>query len=101
MSKYEDIIQMIREQGGVLNQPCIEIAIMTGPKSCKIGDFTLEEQDLCFSEHLLFQAAIKVSVSESHMDKSAYLTPLKTGDVVAIQKLTETKYLVLAKVVGM
>lgn len=33
---YAEFVQMMREQGAANNGPSIELAVMTGPKSCKI-----------------------------------------------------------------
>lgn len=97
----EDLVRIIQEEGGKNNPPGIELAVMTGAKSCKIGDFQLSETDLLFSEHLLSRIATTVSVSTAHIDQSQYLSPLKSGDDVAIIRVSKTKYLILDKVVGL
>ncbi|WP_186424165.1 DUF2577 family protein [Lacrimispora celerecrescens] len=97
----EDLVRIMREEGAKSNPPGIEFAVMTGAKSCRIGDFPLSEEDLIFSEHLLNPIATTVSVNTAHIDQSQYLSPLKSGDDVAIIKVSKTKYLVLDKVVGL
>ncbi len=61
----------------------------------------MAEEDLIFSEHLLNRLAIKVSVSESHSDQSQYMQPLQAGDEVAVIRVSQTRYLVLDRVVGL
>lgn len=94
-------MRIMQEEGAKNNPPTIEFATMTGPKSCKIGDLLLVEEDLIFSEHLLNRLAIKVSVSESHSDQSQYIQPLQVGDEVAVIRVSQTRYLVLDRVVGL
>ncbi|RFZ79853.1 DUF2577 domain-containing protein [Lacrimispora amygdalina] len=91
----------MQEEGAKNNPPTIEFATMTGPKSCKIGDLLLVEEDLIFSEHLLNRLTIMVSVSESHSDQSQYIQPLQVGDEVAVIRVSQTRYLVLDRVVGL
>ena len=100
MGQYEEIVRLMRTEGAKSNPEGIRLAVMTGPDSCKIGDFPLMKEDLLFADHLLVTTATKVSVTESHSDASLYLTALKSGDTVAVIRLNVTKYLVLERVVS-
>lgn len=89
----------------------IQVAEMVSPNSCKIGDLVLTAEDLLFNENLTVKVASKVSGQcpevGSLQDTSTYISPLKTGDKVAIYKVkgsdpndyTSTLYLVLGKLV--
>lgn len=48
---YAGFVQMMREQGG--GGMAIELATMTGPKSCKIGTLELSGSDLYIPDRLL------------------------------------------------
>lgn len=95
------MVRIIQAEGARNNPPTVEFATMTGPKSCKKGDLPLGEEDLIFSEHLLKPITTKVAVSESYFDKSQYTQPLKAGDIVAMMRVSETKYWVMERVVGL
>ena len=100
MSAYDELICIIREQGAVYNQEGPALAVMTGPDSCEIGAFKLSREDLYIAEHLLKTVATKVNVPESHQDASTYIQPLQAGGIVLVQKVTETAYVVIERVVG-
>lgn len=82
-----------------------QFAQMTGPTTCKIGTLTLTKDDLLFAEHLLKPVCTKVSeISQAEgsycTDKSAYLPALKAGDVVLIRQMSDSKFVVIEKVVS-
>ena len=53
---YAEFVQMMREQGAANNGPSIELAVMTGPKSCKIGTLRLSGEDLYIPDRLMSPA---------------------------------------------
>lgn len=94
---------MMRDEGAVNNSSGIQLGVMTGPKSCRIGNLALTEQDLCFLDKSISAVASKVSghcpADGELKDKSAYLPALAAGDTVALYRLSDSKYLVIGKVV--
>ena len=92
MAAMEELILLMRQQGRTGEQGGIQLAEMTGPRSAKIGDFELMEEDLYIADTLL----------ETYRGEEGeiYYTALKAGDVVAISQITEDKYVILARVVG-
>lgn len=96
---YAEFVQMMREQGAANNGPSIELAVMTGPKSCKIGTLQLSGEDLYIPDRLMSPACTGVKVPALNKDASAYSSPLKAGDTVAVCRLSQTAYLILQRVV--
>lgn len=79
----------------------LKLGVMTGANSCKVGQLALTKDDLMFSAHLLHQICTKVSVSgTAHTDNSSYLPALKAGDSVLVYQLSETKCLILERMVS-
>ena len=89
----------------------IQLAEMISENSCKIGDLILTSEDLLFDESLTVKLASAIAgqcpEGGALIDKSTYISPLKTGDKVAVMKVkgsdptdyTSTLYLVLGKMV--
>jgi hypothetical protein len=104
MASYENILQMMREQGSVNNPKGIQLATMTGPRTCKIGDFPLTAEDLYIPDRLLSSVAVKVAghcpADGALSDASSYSSALKNGDIVAICQISSTKYVILERVVS-
>lgn len=82
----------------------IRLAEMTGPNSCRIGNLPLSPEDLLFNERLLSPVAVSVSgrcpADGELQDQSEYAPALAAGDQVAVCRISETKYLVLGKMVS-
>lgn len=97
---FAEMVNMMREQGAVNNTAPIQLATMTGAKSCSIGDLPLAEEDLYIPDRLLSPVCTQVNVPENHQDKSSYNAPLKAGDTVALFRLSDTKYVILDRVVS-
>lgn len=90
-SAYEKIIRMMQTQGAKSNSAEVTTAVMTGPRSCKLGDLPLSGSDLLIEEHLL----LRIPLGEKE-----FLEPLKKGDIVAITRLSEDCYAILGKLVS-
>ncbi len=105
MSWKEDMISMMRAEGERNNHQGIQIATMLGPDSCKIGTLILTKQDLLFSDRLTKPTAVAVAgqcpADSALVDKSTYLPILQAGDLVAVYRMSDTKYLVLERMVAM
>lgn len=82
----------------------IQVAEMTGPTTCKIGDMPLQAEDLYFSENLVHPIATAVAghcpADGELKDKTRYLPALVAGDRVAVYRLNDTKYIILGKLVS-
>ena len=102
---FSEMVDFIRKQGAALNPGTIQLAEMTGAKSCRIGkELALTAQDLIIPDRLLTSVCTKVAGTcpadgGALTDKSSYNGPLKAGDIVAIYKLNDSKYLILDRVV--
>ena len=101
---YASLLNMMKEQGGKSNNPPLQLAVMTGPNACKIGDLQLTSQDLLFNEALLHSSCIGVKEiapdgGGTCEDNSSYLSALKAGDTVLVQRMSDTLYCVLGKMV--
>lgn len=83
----------------------LQLAQMTGPTACKIGNLELTKDDLLFAEHLLKTVCTKVTETAPGgggkcTDQSTYLSALKAGDTVLIRQMSDSKFLVIEKVVS-
>lgn len=101
MAWMNDMAGMMAPQTGY----DLQLAQMTGPTSCKIGTLELKKEDLLFSEHLLNAVCTKVSeIAQSEgsycTDKSTYLSALKSGDTVLIRQMSDSKFVIIEKVVS-
>ena len=90
---YEKIIRMMQQQGAANNSAEVQTGVMTGPKSCKVGDLPLSGSDLLIAEHLLHRVQL-------YNEDEKYLEPLKKGDVVAITRLSDDCYAILGRLVS-
>lgn len=103
MAWTDDLLGMM--QGSAGTGEGIQFAVMTGPRSCRKGNMELSEEDLVIASHLLRQSATAVSMTApagggTCTDRSSYLPALEAGDVVAVYQISEEKFLVLERVVG-
>ena len=69
---YAEFVQMMREQGAANNGPSIELAVMTGPKSCKIGTLQLSGEDLYIPDRLMSPACTGVKVPAYRRDSRGH-----------------------------
>lgn len=100
-----DMIQLMKQQGQGGSLPGIALATMTGPKSCKLKDgLELGPDELQFAEHLVNPLAVKVAghcpADGELQDKTQYISALKAGDEVAVYQLSDSKVLILEKMVS-
>lgn len=97
---FTEFVSMMREEGAANGTASIKLATMTGAQTCSIGTMSLSAEDLYIPDRLLTSVCTKVNVPDSHQDKSSYSTPLKAGDVVVLFQLSDTKYVILDRVVS-
>lgn len=84
----------------------LKLATMTGEDSLSLGKLELRKEDLLVSLHLtdrLCVEAIMQSPSNGGpcTDKSKYLDKLKAGDTVLVYQLSDSKFVILDKVVSL
>lgn len=89
MNAYEELLQVMRKEGKKENPASIQLGIMTSATSCKIGKLTLSESDLLIAEHL----------KTGYQSENAFIEPLKSGDKVAIYRMSDELYLILERLV--
>ena len=77
MDAYEKIIKTMRDEGNRNPAPVLQLATMTGSRSCKLGTMELDADDLLFCAG-----------------------NLKAGDKVVVYRISEEKYILIAKVVS-
>ena len=83
----------------------LQLGQMTGPNTCKIGNLTLTKDDLLFDDRLLQATCTKVSEisgaeGSACTDKSSYISALKAGDQVLIYQISDSKFIVLGRMVS-
>lgn len=124
---YAEMLNMMREQGKKDNPTTLQLGIMLSENSVKIGDLTLNPEDLYIAKHLLkdygrtytvevpYVSDASLSVKTGNYDvKDVTITltkqdtieiestdGLKKGDLVAVMQLNDTnKFVILEKVVS-
>ena len=128
-SRYVDMLNLMRTQGGKDNPVTLQLGIMQSTNSVKVGDLLLDKSDIMIADHLLagykrelvvpYVKSVEVTVDttitisgESGTAESIATvedpvvkipetkTGLKKGDIVAVMKLSDSDtYVILAKVV--
>ena len=81
MNGYEQIINLMRQQGKVNNLPVPRLAEMTALGECDIGDLILDSDDLLVADHLKGE--------------------LKKGDTVLVQRVNDETYAIIERLVGL
>ena len=115
MNGYEKLIMTMRKEAkNGVNETSFGLAEMTGEKTLTYNGMDFDEDDLLFADHLLKprlevldfenKKNIPLPDDESHHyhkweDKSTYIEPLKSGDIV-FGLMIDEKFLVLCRVGG-
>lgn len=97
---YEEILEIMRNEGKKDNTAPIQIGVMTGSASCRIGKLTLSGGDLLIAEHLKtgYHCAV-YDDTPSKKDKNTFVAPLKSGDKVAVYRISDELYIILERLV--
>ncbi len=100
MDPYEEILNVMRNEGKKDNTAPIQIGVMTGAASCKIGRLALSGSDLLIAEHLKtgYHCAV-CDDKPSKKDKNTFVAPLKSGDKVAVYRISDELYIILERLV--
>lgn len=100
MDPYEEILTVMRNEGSKDNTAPIQIGEMTSAESCRIGKLTLSSGDLLIAEHLKTGYHYAVYNDEpSKKDANTFATPLKSGDKVAVYRVSDERYIILERLV--
>ncbi|AZV57921.1 DUF2577 domain-containing protein [Clostridium sp. AWRP] len=116
---YSEIINLMRDQGSQYNPSSIELGIVssTDPIVVQLGDLPLDKDNLYIADYLKQGYSRQISIpstdasgSTSNGSISSIGLPkanlnfsdsgLKEGDIVALIKVSTTRYLILLKVVA-
>ncbi len=89
MNAYEELLGVMRNEGSKDNTAPIQIGVMTGVDSCKIGKLKLSGDDLRIAEHL----------KTGYNSKDIFVEPLKSGDEVAAYRINDELYIILERLV--
>jgi len=105
MSWTNDFVTMMKGPGDGSTGGTIKLAEMLSPTSCKIGNLTLQKEDLLFADYLLKKNCIQVkeiAPADGGLctDQSEYLPALKAGDHVAVVQISDSKFFVLGRMVS-
>lgn len=100
MSPYEEMLGIMREEGRKCNAAPIQIGVMTGADTCRIGKLELSGSDMLMAEHLKtgYHCAVDGS-SPSKKDKTTFIGALRAGDKVAAYRVSEELYIILERLV--
>lgn len=90
----------MRDEGKKDNTAPIQIGVMTGESSCKIGRLALSGSDLMIAEHLKtgYHQAV-CDDAPSKKDENTFVAPLKSGDKVAVYRISDELYIILERLV--
>lgn len=116
-----DMLRLMQEQGAIDNPPTIQLGTMTGYNSCMLGDelmlkpsqlyfFRRDTQRLARTVRPNLEIRMECEISEDliiypkkeekKVDRVVYTRPYKKGDLVALQKLPDGRYLVLGRLIA-
>lgn len=100
MNPYEEILNVMRNEGKKDNTAPIQIGTMTGADSCRIGKLELSGDDLLIAEHLKtgYHCAVNPD-TPSVKDKKTFVEPVKKGDQVAVYRISDERYIILERLV--
>jgi len=100
MNAYEEILNVMRTEGGKDNTAPIQIGTMDSATSCSIGKLKLSGSDLLIAEHLTTGYHFAVdNDTPSRKDKNTFAGALQKGDKVAVYRVSDELYIILERLV--
>ena len=100
MNAYEEMLNIMRNEGKKDNTAPIQIGVLEDAASCRIGKLTLSGDDLLIAEHLKTGYHYAVCEDEpSRKDGNTFIEPLKNGDKVAVCQINDELYIILERLV--
>ena len=102
MSWANDFVSALKNHN---ESSLLQIGVMTGTNTVKVGNLELLPEDLYIPDRLLQQVCTRVSETAPSdggpcTDKSQYSQPLQTGDKVLVCQLSDDQFVVLERVVS-
>lgn len=111
---YTEMLEMMRTQGRKDNPITLQLGVMQSATSVRIDDLVLNSEDLYISDSLIAGYVYplstpyvydttfgEVNTSTKYTNKAVRAVGLQKGDLVAVQKLSNTnKYVILSRVVA-
>lgn len=100
MNPYEEMLKVMRNEGGKDNTAPIQLGIMDSATDCSIGKLKLSGDDLLIAEHLKtgYHYAVDNN-TPSKKDKTTFVGGLKKGDKVAAYRISDELYIILERLV--
>lgn len=100
MNPYEQLLSVMRTEGGKDNSMPIQIGIMDSESTCSIGTLKLSDTDLLIAEHLKTGYHCAVDKDDpSKKDKNTFIEALQKGDKVAVYRISDELYIILERLV--
>lgn len=100
MNAYEEILNVMRKEGGKDNTAPIQIGIMDSATSCSIGKLKLSGSDLLIAEHLTTGYHFAVdNDAPSKKDMNTFISALQKDDKVAVYRVSDELYIILERLV--
>ena len=100
MNGYEKLLKIMQEEGMKNNPAKIVIGIMKSPTECEVAKNILDQDDFFVAEHLSMKKNVNVVENDQEKQVEKIQSLLKAGDMVAVYRLSDEKYLILDKVVN-
>lgn len=100
MNGYEKLLKIMQEEGMKNNLAKIVIGIMKSPTECEVAKNILDQDDFYVAEHLSMKKNVNVVENDQEKQVEKIQSLLKAGDMVAVYRLSDEKYLILDKVVN-
>jgi hypothetical protein len=105
---YAEMLNLMREQGKKDNPVTLQLGIMQSENSVKVDDLILTAEDIYISDYLKADYKREFTLEHytddilSSTEKVKLITKdgLKKGDLVAVQKLSNNRYVILERVVA-
>lgn len=102
---YAEMLELMRKQGKKDNPETIQLGTMQSPTSVRIDDLILTAEDLYIVDYLVEGYKRKIEIpylsdlAGTTQEYITYADGLKAGDIVAVQRVQNNMYVILARVV--
>lgn len=100
MNGYEKLLRIMQKEGMKNNPAKIVLGTMRSQTECEVAKNILNQEDFYIAEHLSVKRKVTVIENDKEKQVEKIQSLLKTGDIVAVYRLSDEKYLILDKVVS-
>lgn len=100
MNGYEKLLRIMQKEGMKNNSAKIVLGVMKSQTECEVAKNILDQEDFYVAEHLSVKKKVTVIENDKEKQVEKIQSLLKTGDIVAVYRLSDEKYLILDKVVS-